>query len=118
MLVVPGLCYFLEGYQLLSVEQGALRGAFATLLAAIYLATGWWLWARQPEDARDSRPVVFCAGSALVLITTAIALQFAGFRITMLWAAEAAALAWLAERYQLPLLRIPVVCYPSLCSAG
>lgn len=109
MLVSPGLCYFLEGHLLLSIDDGAWRGLFAALLAAVYLAAGWWVWNRQPAEARDRRPVVFCGGATLVLITAAIALQFAGFRITMLWAAEAAALAWLASRYELPALRIPVV---------
>lgn len=108
MLVVPGLCYFLEGYALLRIEEGVWRGLFAAALAAVYLGCGWGLWRSQPAESRDRRPVVFCAGSALVLITAAIALQFAGFRITMLWAAEAAALAWLASRYALPALRIPV----------
>jgi uncharacterized membrane protein len=108
MLITPGLCYFLEGYALLSVEQGVWRGLFAAALAAVFLAAGWWLWRSQPGEARDRRPVVFCAGASLVLITAALALQFSGFRITMLWAAEAAALAWLASRYELPSLRIPV----------
>jgi uncharacterized membrane protein len=52
--------------------------------------------------------VLFCAGAALSLITIAIAVQFSGFRITMLWALEAAALAWLSARYEVPQLRIPV----------
>ncbi len=108
MLVVPGLCYFLEGFQLLSRDYVAWRGLFSAALSAVYLSTGWWLWSRQPEDARDNRPVLFCAGAALSLITIAIALQFSGFRITMLWALEAAALAWLSARYQVPQLRIPV----------
>ncbi len=109
MLVMPGLCYFLEGYSLLSIEQGVWRGLFAALLAALYLCAGWWVWNGQPAEARDRRPLIFCAGAAIVLLTAAVALQFAGFRITMLWAAEAAALAWLASRYELPALRIPVV---------
>lgn len=109
MLVTPGLCFFLEGHLLLSIEQGVWRGLFAALLAALYLCAGWWVWNRQPAEARDRRPVVFCAGATIVLLTAAVALQFAGFRITMLWAAEAAALAWLASLYELPALRIPVV---------
>jgi len=32
------------------------------------------------------------------LLTLAIPIQFVGFRITMLWALEAAALAWIARR--------------------
>lgn len=108
MLVIPGLCFFLEGHQLLSVEHGAWRGLFAALLAAVYLGAGWWIWSRQPAETRDARPAAFCAGASLALVTAAIALQFAGFRITMLWAAEAAAVAWLAGRYDMRALRIPV----------
>lgn len=108
LLVVPGLCYFLEGYHLLTANYAGWRGLFAAGVAATYLAAGWLVRQNQPDETRDPRPVLFCAGSALVLITAAIAIQFSGFRITMLWALEAAALAWLGSRYEISPLRIPV----------
>ena len=39
---------------------------------------------------------------AAVLLTLAIPIQFVGFRITMLWALEAAALTWLGARFDRP----------------
>jgi uncharacterized membrane protein len=108
MLALPGLCYFLEGYHLLSAGYPAWRGLFSAGLALTYLVAGWLLRQNRPEESRDNRPVLFCVGSALVLFTVAIAIQFSGFRITMLWALEAAALAWLSSRYETAHLRLPV----------
>lgn len=107
MLALPGFCYFLEGYQLLSGGYAAWRGLFTAGLAATYFLAGWLLRQNQPGELRDSRPARFCVGSALVLFTAAIAIQFSGFRITMLWALEAAALAWLSSRYEIAHFRFP-----------
>lgn len=108
MLALPGFCYFLEGCQLLLAGYAAWRGLFTAGLAATYLVAGWLLRQNHPEESRDSRPVHFCVGSALVLFTAAIAIHFSGFRITMLWAIEAAALAWLSSRYEIAHFRLPV----------
>jgi uncharacterized membrane protein len=45
------------------------------------------------------------AAIAAILLTLAIPIQFVGFRITMLWSLEAAALTWLSARFDRPRLR-------------
>jgi uncharacterized membrane protein len=42
----------------------------------------------------------------MVLLTLAIPIQFVGFRITMLWSLEAAALAWVGARFDRPRLQM------------
>src|SRR5437016_4933484 len=46
------------------------------------------------------------AAMAAILLTLAIPIQFVGFRITMLWALQAAALVWLGARYQQSRLQV------------
>jgi uncharacterized membrane protein len=43
---------------------------------------------------------------AVVLLTLAIPIQFVGFRITMLWSLEAAALTWVGARFDRPRLQM------------
>ncbi len=53
----------------------------------------------------------------MTLATVAAAVQFEGFRITMIWALEAAALAWLAAKYGEPRLRWAVLALTALVAA-
>lgn len=118
MLVAPGALYFFAGYELLSHGHEAWRGLFTAGLAALYLGVAWRLHgvaARQ--DDYDPRGVLFGAGAALTLATVAAAVQFEGFRITMIWALEAAALAWLAAKYGEPRLRWAVLALTALVAA-
>ncbi len=43
---------------------------------------------------------VLAAGIAWVFLVLAVPLQFAGYRVTIVWAAESAALAWVAVRFR------------------
>jgi hypothetical protein len=102
LLVAPATFCFLAGYEALSHGQELWRGLFAAGVAATYLLLGLVLYRRGGnEDTGEPaiRPVLFCVGASLVLATTAVAIQFSGFRITILWALEAAALAWLGAKY-------------------
>ena len=47
---------------------------------------------------RDSRASTLAAGVSWVLLTAAVPIQFAGYRVTMAWSMEAAALAWIGTR--------------------
>jgi uncharacterized membrane protein len=101
LLALPALnagLYFAHGYSLLDAHYRAFRGLFAAGLAALHLGVGVQLWKAQPEDRRDLRPVLILVGIALTLLTLAAPIQFAGYRITMAWTLEAAALAWIAVR--------------------
>jgi hypothetical protein len=63
------------------------------------------MWRGQPRQSRDQRPPLLALGLALALLTLAVPIQLSGFRITMAWALEAAALSWLAARTRSQALR-------------
>ena len=90
--------YFGACYYLLEADYKTYLGLFAVVLAGGYLIFGRQIWKLQPEEQRDARPVWLCLGVALTLLTLAAPIQFSGFRITMAWALEAAALAWISVR--------------------
>src|ERR1700686_5352265 len=67
-------------------------------LAAAHLAVALLLWRSLPVENRDTRPVLLAIGIALTFITLAAPIQFSEYRITMAWALEMAALAWIGAR--------------------
>jgi uncharacterized membrane protein len=95
---VNGLAYFSVCYDLLRPDYQSYLGLFSVGLAALHLATGYLLWSRQAAGERDRRPVLLCAGLALVFLTLAAPIQFTGYRITIAWSLEAAALLWISLR--------------------
>lgn len=100
MLIVPGVCFYLAGFEALGNDLTPWRGLFTAALAGAYAGMGIWLRPREWDSASaEVRPAMFCAGAALVLVTVAIAVQFSGFSISVLWALETAGLAWLASRF-------------------
>ncbi|MBZ5724561.1 MAG: DUF2339 domain-containing protein [Acidobacteriia bacterium] len=90
--------YFGAGYHLLRPDYNDYLGLFAAALAAIHLALGVRIWKTAPEAGRDVRPVLLYLGVALCFLTLAVPIQFSGYRITMAWALEGAALAWIGVR--------------------
>jgi uncharacterized membrane protein len=95
------------GLGALTPEAIAWRGAFTIGLAAAYLAAAMYLRARGAGSEADrDTAVALLAGIALAMATFAVVIQFDGFRVTVLWALEAAALAWLTARYDSRWLRI------------
>lgn len=82
--------YFAACYDLLDPVQPEPRGMLAAAIGGLYL-----LLSRELGERRESD---FALGIAFVLFTLAIPIQFAGFRITMAWALEGAALSWIASR--------------------
>jgi hypothetical protein len=95
------------GLWALTPEAMEWRGLFTAGLAGAYLATGLWIWPRLNLDDKERRTATaLLAGTALTLLTLAVAIQFEGFRMTLVWAAEAAALAWLTTRIESRWLRI------------
>jgi hypothetical protein len=81
--------YFAGAYQWVST---AWVGLFAVAVAAVEAATAPVLW------RRDARGALMAAGTAWVLLILAAPLQFAGYRITIVWALEAAAVVWVGTR--------------------
>lgn len=89
---------FAAGYNFLHGRHDPWLGLFAASLGAVYLVTGLLLRRNLPNLPGITNAVLLSAGAAIALLTAAIPLQFDGFRITVLWALEAAALAWIARR--------------------
>lgn len=84
--------YFGAGYALLSPAYGSYEGLFAVAVAMIQMAAARLLW------RKDARGSTLAAAVAWVLLLLAVPVQFAGYRITVGWALEAAAVAWMGTR--------------------
>jgi uncharacterized membrane protein len=98
VLALNGACYFGMSYHLLDPQHHAYMGLFAAALGGLHLFLGLRFWNAQPADRRDVRPVLLLIGVALCFLTLAAPIQFSSYRITMAWAVEAAALAWIGVR--------------------
>ncbi len=98
LLVLNGSAYFGVSYDLLLADYQAYLGLFAVALAAVHLGVAYLLWRNLPSENRDTRVVLLSIGIALTFLTLAAPIQFAGYRITMAWALELAALAWIGSR--------------------
>ena len=98
IVALNGAIYFGLCYHLLEPGYHAYLGLFAAALAGVHLVLGLRIWNAQPAEARDARPVLLCIGVALGFLTLAAPIQFSGYRITMAWALEAAALTWIGVR--------------------
>jgi len=90
--------YFAASYSLLYPAHAQYLGFLAAGIGALHLVLGWRL-----TNAPASQ---FTLGVALAFVTLAVPIQFAGFRVTMAWAMEGAALAWLAARFGGSWLRV------------
>jgi uncharacterized membrane protein len=77
---------------MLMVVHPVSRGAFTVGLALAQLGAAYLLW------RRDQRGAVLSIGIAGVLFVLAAPIQFVGYRITISWALEGAAIAWIATR--------------------
>jgi uncharacterized membrane protein len=84
--------YFAAAYGLLRSDYGAYVGLFAVGLAVAQAIAARLLWTADPRGAALS------AGAAWVILILAAPIQFAGYRVTVIWAAEAAAMVWIGVR--------------------
>src|SRR5262249_47181213 len=100
LLVLNGAAYFGVSYDLLQQDYHAYLGLFAVAVAAAHLGLGFLLWRNLPAESRDIRVTLLSIGIALAFLTLAAPIQFAGYRVTMAWAMELAALAWIGSRTQ------------------
>jgi len=110
VLALNAVAYYAAAYNLLVTDNRAYLGLFTVALAGLYLAMSMELWRHLPPDTRDSRPVLLSLGVALTLITLAAPIQFTGYRITIGWAVEAAALTWIGKRARSERLVIAALC--------
>lgn len=86
--------YFGGSYFLLDHRYHSSMGAFTVALALPHALLAKTVW------NSDRRLGELAAAIAAVLLTLAIPIQFSGFRITMLWSLEAAALTWVGARFR------------------
>lgn len=91
--------YFVGAYDLLDHPYHSSMGAFTLALALPHALLAKAVW------NSDRRLGELAAAIAAVLLTLAIPIQFVGFRITMLWSLEAAALTWASARFDRPRLQ-------------
>lgn len=96
IVALNGVAYFGACYGLLNPEYHAWLGLFAVAVAGIHLALAYIIW--KAERAADLNAVVLALAFAMTYLTLAIPIQFTGYRITMAWAVEAAALTWIGAR--------------------
>jgi uncharacterized membrane protein len=82
--------YFTAAYLTLRVAYHDWMGAFALALGILHAG-----WAKFLSD-RASRHLAIAIAAAF--LTLAIPIQFTGFRVTISWALEAVAFAWVARR--------------------
>ena len=92
--------YFAGTYVLLDHQYHSSMGAFTFVLAACHALLAKAVW------NRDRHLGELTTAIAMVLLTLAIPIQFVGFRITMLWSLEAAALTWVGARFDRPRLQM------------
>jgi uncharacterized membrane protein len=98
VLGLNGIVYFGCSYQLLKSDYHAWMGLFAVAVAGVHLLVGMRLWKARSAVTDDNSPVLLALGIALSFLTLAIPIQFTGYRITLSWAVEAAALMWISRR--------------------
>lgn len=98
VLALNPLAYFTACYVLLYPAYKDYFGLFAVAVAALHLAIGYSLWRVEKAAGRDGTPAMLAVGVALVFLTLATPLQLSAYRITIAWAIEGAALAWIGAR--------------------
>jgi uncharacterized membrane protein len=90
--------YVVVGTGLLELSHPRWTAAFALTLAVIHLALSIYAFHIFPNRVLGWT----MQGLAMAMLTLAIALQFDGLQMTLLWAIEGALLAWLASRIAAP----------------
>jgi uncharacterized membrane protein len=101
MFVVNAAAYFAASYHLLNPGYHDEMGYFAVALALVHMGAAKLLSKHESHE-----PSVLAIAITLSFLTLAIPIQFAGFRITIAWALEGSALAWLAARYKTERLNV------------
>jgi uncharacterized membrane protein len=96
LVALNGGVYFAVCYSLLNPNRWL--GLFAVAIAVAHMALGVALFRTGGTAVAMNRPAVLEMAIAWVFLTLAVPIQFSGYRITMLWALEAAALTWISVR--------------------
>jgi uncharacterized membrane protein len=100
VLAVNAAAYFGASYYLMNPSYHAYMGLFAAALGGANLLLARLVWNPQATRERDTWPALLAVAVTLTFLTLAVPIQFAGFRITIAWALEGAALAWISARFK------------------
>jgi uncharacterized membrane protein len=96
-----GCVYFGLVYALLRTNYHQWLGFIAVCVAATYLALAAFIRRSTSVAAEvDLTKLTLPIGMALVFVTLSIPIQLSGFRITVAWALQAAALSWLGAKFR------------------
>ena len=106
VLAANSAIFFGASYVLLNPVDHDYMGLFAVALGGLNLLIAKLLWKPEAADERERWPVLLALAITLTFLTLAVPIQFSGFRITVAWALEGAALAWLAARFDSERLRL------------
>jgi uncharacterized membrane protein len=99
VMVANAAAYFGASYYLLNQDYHAYMGLFAALLGGLNLLLAKLVWNPHAAEERETWPALLAVAVTLTFLTLAVPIQFAGFRITIAWALEGAALAWISARF-------------------
>ena len=95
MVFSNALLYFSASYELLDDKYHSALGLFAVVVAAFYLALGYFTYRRDRED----RLLVFTfLGLGFLFSVLAVPIQFTQYWVTMGWAVEGAVMTWVGLR--------------------
>jgi uncharacterized membrane protein len=100
VMAVNAAAYFGASYYLLNPNYHAYMGLFAAALGGLNLLLAKLVWNPEAVEEKDTWPALLAVAVTLTFLTLAVPIQFAGFRITIAWALEGAALAWISARFQ------------------
>ena len=100
VMAVNAAAYFGASYYLLNPNYHAYMGLFAAALGGLNLLLAKLVWNPEAVEEKDTWPALLAVAVTLTFLTLAVPIQFAGFRITIAWALEGAALAWISSRFQ------------------
>jgi uncharacterized membrane protein len=100
VMAVNAAAYFGASYHVLNPNYHAYMGLFAVLLGGLNLLLAKMVWNPQATREQDTWPALLAVAVTLTFLTLAVPIQFAGFRITIAWALEGAALAWISARFK------------------
>jgi uncharacterized membrane protein len=100
VMAVNAAAYFGASYYLLNPSYHAYMGLFAAALGGLNLLLAKLIWNPDAAEEKDTWPAMLALAVTLTFLTLAVPIQFVGFRITIAWALEGAALAWISARFQ------------------
>ncbi len=95
LVFLNALIYFFTSYDLLDDRYRAYLGLFAVLVAAFYLALGYFAYER---DRQDKLLVYTFIGLAVLFLVLAVPIQFHQRWVTIGWAVEGAVMTWVGLR--------------------